>query len=187
MPPEPEILTPFETATQCIQGDKVVTSSMIVPCIRVLKATMNTLSQFVSILKASVNSRLSHYEEYEANFMASALNPRFNLKSCSSVEYNTLKANFVANVKSVNSSSLDINSHDLIQGSSHSPCSLLIEEYLSTLCLPQEADPLVYWKTHDKQFSCISTCTNMHFQPHWRRFSVLQAKCFAQKDADFER
>ena len=31
-----EILTPFETATQCIQGDEVVTS------IRVLKATMNT-------------------------------------------------------------------------------------------------------------------------------------------------
>ena len=28
-----EILTPFETATQCIQGNKVVTSSMIVPCI----------------------------------------------------------------------------------------------------------------------------------------------------------
>ena len=105
--------------------------------------------------------------------MASALDPRFKLKSCSSVDYNTLKANFVANVKSVNSSSLDI-----IQGSSHSPCSSLIKEYLSTQCLHQEADLLVYWKTHDKQFSCISTC-----QPQWRGFSVLQAKCFAQKDA----
>ena len=27
-----EILTPFETATQCIQGDKVVTSSMVILC-----------------------------------------------------------------------------------------------------------------------------------------------------------
>ena len=97
------------------------------------------------------------FKECEAFLMASALDPRFKLKSCSSVDYNTLKANFVANVKSVNSSSLDINSHDLIQGSSHSPCSSLIEEYLSTQCLPQEADLLVYWKTHDKQFSCIST------------------------------
>lgn len=35
-----EILTPFETAMQCIQGDEVVTSSMIVPCIRVLKASI---------------------------------------------------------------------------------------------------------------------------------------------------
>ena len=46
-----KILTPFET------GDKVLTSSMVVPCIRVLKATMNTLSKkfsskFVSTLKA---------------------------------------------------------------------------------------------------------------------------------------
>lgn len=111
-----EILTPFETATQCIQDDKGVTSSMIVPCIRVLKAKMNTLSQklsskFVSALKASVNSRMSHYEECEAFLMASALDPWFKLEWCSSVEYNTLKANFVANVKSVNlEASLDINS-----------------------------------------------------------------------------
>ena len=87
-----------------------MTSSIIVPCISVLKATMNTLSQklsskFVLALKASVNSRLSHYEECEAFLMASALDPRFKLEWC------TLKANFVANVKSVNlEASLDINS-----------------------------------------------------------------------------
>jgi len=39
-----EILTPFETATHCIQGDRVVTSSMIVPRVRVLKSTINSLS-----------------------------------------------------------------------------------------------------------------------------------------------
>ena len=39
-----EILTPFETATQCIYGDKVVTSSIVIPCICVLKETLSTLS-----------------------------------------------------------------------------------------------------------------------------------------------
>ena len=52
-----EILTPFETATHCIQGDKVVTSSMVVPCVRVLKSTIDSLShkytsRFVATLKA---------------------------------------------------------------------------------------------------------------------------------------
>jgi len=28
-----EILTPFEMATHCVQGDNIVTSSMIVPCV----------------------------------------------------------------------------------------------------------------------------------------------------------
>ena len=32
-----EILTPFETATHCVQGDNIVTSSMIVPCVKVLE------------------------------------------------------------------------------------------------------------------------------------------------------
>ena len=51
--------------------------------------------KFVSTFKASVNSRLSHYEECEAFLMASALDPQFKLKWSSSVEYNSLKANFV--------------------------------------------------------------------------------------------
>ena len=33
-----EILTPFETATHFVQGDSIVTSSVIVPCIQVLKS-----------------------------------------------------------------------------------------------------------------------------------------------------
>ena len=46
-----EILTPFETATQCIQGDKVITSSMVVPCVRVLKSlpATNTLPDLLPL------------------------------------------------------------------------------------------------------------------------------------------
>ena len=32
----------------------------------------------------------------------------------------------------------------------------LIDEYLSTPCLQQEEDPLVYWKTNKERFSCIA-------------------------------
>lgn len=80
-----EILTPFETATHCIQGNKVVTSSMVVPCVRVLKSKIDFLnhkyaSRFVATLKASINDRLSKYQNIDAFLMASALDPRFKLK-----------------------------------------------------------------------------------------------------------
>ena len=39
-----EILTPFETVTHCVQGDSIVTSSVIVPCIQVLKSKVELLS-----------------------------------------------------------------------------------------------------------------------------------------------
>ena len=67
-----EILSPFEAATNCIQGDNVVTGSMVihVPCIHVhvLIATLEKLndkysSWFVATLKASAKRQFSHYEE----------------------------------------------------------------------------------------------------------------------------
>ena len=66
------------------KGDKVVTSSVIVPGVRVLKNTLTDLSQsyssrFVSTLKDSVNRRLSPYEEQDAFLLASELEPWFNL------------------------------------------------------------------------------------------------------------
>ncbi len=91
-----EILTPFETATRCVQGDQVVTSSMIIPCVRVLKSTMETLSQkyasrFVASLKASVNKRLTKYEDIDDFVLATTLDPRFKLKWCTPLEYDDFK------------------------------------------------------------------------------------------------
>ena len=66
-----EILTPFETATYCIQGDNVVTSSMVVSCVHVLKKTFESLSEkfstrFVAQLCSSIDKRLTRYEECDA-------------------------------------------------------------------------------------------------------------------------
>ena len=105
-----QILTPFETATHCIQGDKVVTSSMVVPCVRVLKSTIENLgrkytSRFVANLKASVYKRLSKYEEIDAFLLASALEPRFKLKWCTPSEYNELKASLISKLNQHSSTS----------------------------------------------------------------------------------
>ena len=59
-----EILTPFEKGTLLIQGEKCVTSSILVPCIRVLKAILEELSKkynskFLTDLIHSTIKRLS--------------------------------------------------------------------------------------------------------------------------------
>ena len=65
-----DILTPFESATHCLQGDRVVTGNMVVPCVRILKVELDALytkysSKSVLAVKDSVHKRLSHYKEHD--------------------------------------------------------------------------------------------------------------------------
>ena len=101
-----EILTPLETATHCVQGDSIVTSSMIVPCVKVLKSKVELLSRkytskFMATLKASVYSRLGKYEDIHVFLMASALDPRFKLKWCKPMEFNHLKPTLIKEVEKI--------------------------------------------------------------------------------------
>ena len=188
-----EILTPFETATHCVQGEKIVTSSMAVPCVRVLKETMLSLSQkyssrFVAALQASVEKRLTRYENCDAFLIASALDPRFKLKWCTSSEVDSLKSNLIRKIKEANpSTDIQVNSQsectpssgvpststgqkkqsltffDTLMNNSRAqaPCSVenvetIVEKYLSEPCLPQEENPLHFWKTHSEEYLCIT-------------------------------
>ena len=70
---------------------------MIVPCVQIFKSTIDSLShkyssRFVATLKASINDRLSKYENIDAFLMASVLDSWFKLKWCEPKEYNELKA-----------------------------------------------------------------------------------------------
>ena len=217
-----EILTPFETATHCVQGDNIVTSSMIVPCVKVLKSKVELLSRkytsrFVATLKASVYSRLGKYEDVHVFLMASALDPRFKLKWCKPVEFIHLKAALIEEVEknqqdqgtdmiiqmteTSNSSNEAVQTqrsdleppakkmktffNDLIgeTASSNSiitpnDITLMVEEYLLSPCLPQEEDPLEFWKLNQVKYSPLAKlapqflCVPASSAPVERLFSI---------------
>ena len=214
-----EILTPFETATHCVQGDNIVTSSMIVPCVKVLKSKVELLSRkytsrFVATLKASVNSRLGKYEDIHVFLMASALDPRFKLKWCKPVEFNHLKAVLIKEVqKNLQDQGTDMaiqtsnSSNEAIQiqesdleppakkmktffndligetASSNSiitpnDITLMVEEYLLSPCLPQEENPLEFWKLNQVKYSPLAKlasqflCVPASSAPVERLFSI---------------
>ena len=82
-----EILTPFEKATLLIQGEKNVTGSLVIPCIRVLKATLDELSKqynstFFPDIRSSTSKILTPYENCEVYLTATMLDPRFKLYWC---------------------------------------------------------------------------------------------------------
>ena len=63
-----DILTPLETATDTVQGDRIVTSSLAIVCIRGLRAELNRLQEvynckLVTSLQASLERRLVPYED----------------------------------------------------------------------------------------------------------------------------
>ena len=63
-----QILVPFEQVTNKVQGEKIVTSSMVIPCIRVLQAKMLKLScQQQSLVDALIASMERRFDVYQCN------------------------------------------------------------------------------------------------------------------------
>ena len=75
-----EIMSAFEEATQRVQGEKIVTSSLVIPCIIALKAHLNSQdwkhdAELADSLKIEMN-RLRCYEEQAHLQRATLLDPR---------------------------------------------------------------------------------------------------------------
>ena len=92
-----EILQPFEEATDQVQGDKVVTSSLVIVCVRGLRDQLHELRQtynckLVSSLQASLEKRLQCYELMDCLRIATTLDPRFKLDWCEGEEQDAVKA-----------------------------------------------------------------------------------------------
>ena len=84
-----ETLSPFKEATDATQGQNIVTASFVIPCIRGLHASLNSLQSkyncpMVADLLASLNRRMSQYEDKDRFMFAAVLDPRFKLQWCGS-------------------------------------------------------------------------------------------------------
>ena len=76
-----DILQPFEEATDNVQGDRIVTSSMVIVCVRGLRAELQSLretysSKMIATLQASLETRLSKYERMDRFKIATTLDRR---------------------------------------------------------------------------------------------------------------
>ena len=76
------IFSPFERATDCTQGDQIVTSSYVIPSVHGLKAQMSEMHtrhicNLVDAMRTSVNKHLSVYEGQHFLQMATLLNALF--------------------------------------------------------------------------------------------------------------
>lgn len=96
-----EILSPFETATHLLQGQNCVTASLVVPCVRGLKAQLQQMAgkfkcKLVTALQASFTKRMAIYEDMETFVMATALDPRFKLKWANGQELDSLSSNLIS-------------------------------------------------------------------------------------------
>jgi hypothetical protein len=103
------VLMPLKGATHCVHGDSVVTGSLVVPCVRILKAEPEEwyskhMYKFVLALKDFVQKLLTKYEDYTFQ-TASVLDPRFKLCWCNQSESPISKGSHYCEGKSFGSRS----------------------------------------------------------------------------------
>ena len=165
-----DILTPFEvTATKC-QGDKIVTASLVIPCIRGLCSVLKEMStmhltSMLNALKSSIEMHLSKYENMEVFQLAAAIDPRFKLDWCTADEVRTMKALMVDKVAELSPPVAPVSSpkseeppkkkSKLFQFMTparnpeivaSSPSQIQVDKYLMEISIPEDDDPLIYWR-----------------------------------------
>ena len=183
-----DILQPFEEATDNIQGDRIVTSSMVIVCVRGLRAELQRLRESYSCkmiltLQASLETRLSKYETMERFKIATTLDPRFQLQWCNELEAAEVKGSLVHLVASVSPAPVAAQSSDTVANASPprkrsrllnfmtanqrtnatSPEARIAEvnDYLSQPALAEDAKPLAFWKDNRFRYPILSklACT----------------------------
>ncbi len=126
-------------------------------------------SKFVETLKQSVDKRMSTYEKQKILLVASALESRFKLQWCNQSESTEILSFLLSILEVMMSQSDDPTKEDkqppkkrqrgffgaIITASSDSTeqgksdHQLEINDYLSTPCLPGDANPLAFWQNHN--------------------------------------
>ena len=101
------VLSPFETATDMVQQQNNVSASLTVPVTIGLKHQVQQISatynnKMVSTLKASIQQRLSHYQDDDSYLTAAVLDPRFKLRWCPADKRCEMEAALINKASSVN-------------------------------------------------------------------------------------
>ena len=172
-----DILTPFETATMLTQGQNQVTSSIVLPCIRGLKAAMADLkdkykSKIVSALSTSITKRLDKYEEKELFILSAVLDPRWKKLWCSPEEVTDIRDLLIRKMSTLAPEESNENETDAspprkrskllsFMGAAQlsrpprkvvSTPSLQVDMYLEHSTIDEDADPLSWWENNYKDF-----------------------------------
>ena len=181
-----EILQPFEEATDQVQGDKVVTSSLVIVCFCGLRDQLHELRQtynckLVSSLQASLEKRPQCYELMDC-YITTALYPRFKLDWCEVDEQDAVKALITQQMPKSLVPEQDCSNTPPAKWSKlmsfmkpramPSPVKTIseLDDYLREPSLPEEAAPLSYRETNQHCFSDLGIPTSS--APVVRLFSM---------------
>ena len=163
-----DILEPFAIATDYTQGEKCVTSSYVIPCIRGLKEQLSKMDtryhgKLITAFMQSISKRFESLE-YERPFqMASLLDPRFKLAWCKSHEAELIKSYLLMEAVTMSNDKTEPTSSASDSEPPQKRCRLFgfmgrigsspnseknfekdLQEYLREACLPENTDPLLY-------------------------------------------
>ena len=153
-----EIMTPFEEATDRTQGENIVTASCVIPVIRGLRHHLSCFAAqynatLVRALQASLNRRLTAFEERVIYRRAAVLDPRFKLRWCVGRESGNVKADIIAQLPTTGGDTQPpppkrpclFSFMDEAADNTHDTNNET-ESYLNERCIPANANPLSYWR-----------------------------------------
>ncbi|KAG0718305.1 Zinc finger BED domain-containing protein 4 [Chionoecetes opilio] len=196
-----EILSLFELATDQCQGEKMPTSSLVIPCVRGLRAELQDLSatyksKMVTTLQTSIDTRLQKYEDNEAFQLAAVLDPRWKMSWCNPAEIPIVTERLAERVKAITpmTPNQDPEGPEPPQASPpRKKCKLFrfmapastristpsqVEAYLAQPNLSEDSDPLVYWEQNRTNYPDLAILATQYLAipassaPVERLFSV---------------
>jgi hypothetical protein len=171
-----EVLLPFEEATDAIQGELIVTSGMVLVCVRGLRAEMQRLrdiysSRLVTTLQDSIEKRLAPYEVMDDYKLATTLDPRFKLDWCQHDESRDVRELLISQVVRLSPTTQTEDNAPIHKRSrlmkfmaSRAPPSattqslpnMEITDYFSQPPLPEHSKPLDFWNENMFRYSILS-------------------------------
>ena len=172
-----EILQPFEEVTDRVQGQAIVTSSLVIACVRGLRHTLTELrktynNKLVMTLQASLEKCLLKYEEMPYLKLAAVLDPRFKMDWCTEDEVAVVHALLRSTVTpapphtTTRSDEPPTKCSKLFTFMSDrsvqmppvtiSPTNDELNMYLNQPCESEDSDPLMFWQNCAMQFPCLS-------------------------------